>query len=88
MQKYSNFINYPITINGERLNLVKAIWSRDKREITEEQYLEFYQFLTDRSQSKYFSKLHYSADVPISIKALLYIPNSNTERFGIEQEKS
>jgi TNF receptor-associated protein 1 len=31
IQKYSNFINYPITVNGEKLNLVKAIWSRDKR---------------------------------------------------------
>ena len=38
VQKYSNFINYPISINSEQLNLVKAIWSRDRREITEEQY--------------------------------------------------
>ena len=29
-QKYSNFINYPISLNGEALNLVKALWSKDK----------------------------------------------------------
>lgn len=42
----------------------------------------------DRTHAKYFTKLHYSADVPISIKALLYIPSSNSEKFGVEQEKS
>ena len=32
--------------------------------------------------------LHYSTDVPISIKAVLYIPSTHNERQALEQEKS
>jgi molecular chaperone HtpG/TNF receptor-associated protein 1 len=28
-------------------------------------------------------KLHYSTDVPLSIKALLYVPSSHSERLGM-----
>ncbi len=31
INKYSNFINFPISINGEGVNLMKAIWTRDKK---------------------------------------------------------
>ncbi len=34
VQKYSNFINFPITINGEAVNLVKPLWTKTKSEIT------------------------------------------------------
>lgn len=42
----------------------------------------------DSSEAKFFTKIHYSTEVPISIKALLYIPATNSEKYGISQEKS
>ncbi len=45
-QKYSNFINFPIIIDGEAMNLVKALWSRDKKDISDKEYQDFYEFLT------------------------------------------
>lgn len=87
IQKYSNFINYPIAVNGEKLNLVKAIWARDRREVSEEEYQQFYAYLTGRKED-YFAKLHYSADVPLSIRALVYVPSTHLEKFGMGQEKS
>ena len=33
VQKYSNFINFPIAINGEAVNLVKPLWTKTKNEI-------------------------------------------------------
>lgn len=30
VQKYSNFINFPISINGETVNLVKPLWTKAK----------------------------------------------------------
>lgn len=32
--------------------------------------------------------LHYSTDVPLAIKALIYIPGTHNERFGVMQENS
>lgn len=46
VEKYSNFINYPIKVNGESLNTVKAIWARDRRELTNEDYNKFFEYLT------------------------------------------
>jgi len=31
--------------------------------------------------------LHYSTDVPLSIKALLFIPSTHQERHGMSSEK-
>lgn len=46
VQKYSNFINFPIAINGEAVNLVKPIWVRSKSEVSEEEHQRFFEFLT------------------------------------------
>lgn len=86
INKYSNFINFPIAINGEGINLVKALWSRDKREVTEQEYLDFYQYLFGGSEN-YRYKMHFQSDVPLVIKSVLYIPRSHSEKFGMEQEK-
>ena len=81
IEKYSNFINHPIFVNHEKINLVAALWSRDKRECSEEEYRTFYEHLT-KSKQLYRYKLHYQTDVPMVIKTLLYIPMQNSEMFG------
>ena len=42
IKRYSNFVSFPIELNGERLNTVQAIWSRSKSDIKPEEYDEFY----------------------------------------------
>jgi TNF receptor-associated protein 1 len=34
----------------------------------------------------YKFKLHYSTEVPLEIKAVFYVPSSNAEKFGMQQE--
>ncbi len=36
LKKYSNFVNYPIYLNGNRVNTVKAIWTEEPSSISEE----------------------------------------------------
>lgn len=86
VQKYSNFINFPITINGEAVNLVKPLWTRAKSEITDEEYQRFFEFLTNGGEA-YQYKIHFASDVPLSIKTILYIPKNHSERFGLSQER-
>lgn len=84
IEKYSNFINHPIYVNHEKINLVTALWARDKRDVSEEEYRTFYEHVS-KSKQLYRWKLHYQTDVPMVIKTLLYIPIQNSEMFGFSQ---
>ena len=81
IKQYSNFVQFPININGERVNTVEAIWLRNKSEITEEEYTEFYKFQAN-AYDEPLLRMHFNADAPISINSLLFVPKENTERFG------
>jgi TNF receptor-associated protein 1 len=87
LQKYSLFISYPIKLNGEVINSLQAIWYRDKREVAADEYDRFYETVAN-TKIPYKFKLHYSTDVPLAIKAILYIPSTNSEKFGMQQEAS
>ncbi len=84
LEKYSNFVSFPITLNGEHVNKVDALWMKSKSDITEEQYEEFYKF-TARAHDKPRHTMHFSADAPLSINALLFTPTENAEQFGMGQ---
>jgi len=60
---------------------VQAIWVRNKNEITDEEYTEFYKFIANAFDEPYY-RLHFSADAPLAINALLFVPQENLERFG------
>lgn len=84
LEKYSNFVTFPINLNGERINKVEALWMKSKSDITEEQYEDFYKF-TSKSFDKPRHTMHFSADAPLAINALLFTPTENTEQFGMGQ---
>lgn len=81
IKRYSNFVQFPIELNDKQVNTVGALWTKNKSEITDEEYKEFYQFVGHDFDEPQF-RLHYSADAPLSIKALLFIPKRNSEAFG------
>jgi TNF receptor-associated protein 1 len=82
--KYSNFVGFPITLNGERVNTVEAIWLKSKDSVTEEEYEAFYKF-TAKAFDKPSYRLHFQADAPLVINALLFLPEQNMEMFGMGQ---
>ncbi len=84
IEKYSAFVSFPINLNGKRVNTVQALWLRSKSEIKEEDYDEFYKFQSHDSE-KPLLRLHFSADAPLSINALLFVPRHNTERLGLSR---
>ncbi len=81
IRQYSSFVPYPINVNGEKVNTVQALWTKNKSEITEEEYTEFYKFIANAYDEPLF-RLHFSSDAPLSINALLYVPQENLERLG------
>lgn len=87
IKKYSNFVNYPIFLNGEKINISSPIWIRDKNSVTEAEYKQLWE-LTAKTKLNYQYKLHYSADVPIQVKAVLFIPQTHSEKMGLSREES
>ncbi len=81
LTRYSAFVGFPITLNGTKLNTVQALWLRGKSEIKEEEYTEFYKFQAHAHDDPRL-RLHFSADAPLSINALLFVPKENTEKLG------
>lgn len=84
LAKYSNFVGFPIHLNGERVNTVEALWLKNKSEVTEDQYKEFYKFATHSYDDPFYT-IHFNADAPLNINALLFTPSKNMEQFGMGQ---
>ncbi|NTV52357.1 MAG: molecular chaperone HtpG [Candidatus Firestonebacteria bacterium] len=61
------------TVKTETLNSQKAIWSKNKSEVTAEEYKEFYQHLS-HDFSEPLEIVHYRAEGTIEFKALIFIP--------------
>jgi molecular chaperone HtpG len=79
--RYSNFVGFPILLDGKRINEVEALWLKNKSEITDEEYKAFYQFAGKAFDEPTY-RLHFSADAPIAINALIFVPGENPEKMG------
>jgi TNF receptor-associated protein 1 len=78
---YSNFVGFPILLDDKRINEVEALWLKNKSDITEDEYKAFYQF-TAKAYDEPSYRLHFSADAPIAINALVFVPTENPEKLG------
>jgi heat shock protein beta len=58
----------------EHLNDIKAIWMREKSDITSEEYTGFYKSISKDHQDP-MSHTHFSAEGEIDFKAILFLPN-------------
>jgi len=85
IKKHSNFISFPIMVDGEKVNTVQALWRENKFSITPEQYNEFYKFLTYDHEEP-LDTLHMSVDAPVQFSALAFVPQRSQDTFGFDRE--
>ncbi|KAJ7957884.1 heat shock protein 90 [Quillaja saponaria] len=63
------------TYEWDLLNDVKAVWLRNPKEVTDEEYTKFYHSLTkDFSDEKPLAWSHFTAEGDVEFKALLFVP--------------
>jgi len=86
VKRYSDFIPWPITMEVERttdgkttsevetLNSRKALWSRPKDEVTEEEYREFYRHVS-HDWTDPLETIHMRAEGTFEYEALLFLPS-------------
>ncbi len=84
IKKYSNFVSFPILVSGEKANQITAIWKEPKKDIKDEQYNEFYKFITNVEETPLF-RHHTSAEAPIQFSSILYCPAINREMYGYKK---
>lgn len=59
----------------ELLNDVKAVWLRNPKEVTDEEYIKFYHSLAkDFSDEKPLAWSHFTAEGDVEFKAILFVP--------------
>ncbi len=81
IKQYSSFVPFPIKLEGDTVNTVQALWTRNKSEIEDEEYLEFYKFIANAADDPLY-RLHFSTDAPLAINSLLFVPKENFEIMG------
>lgn len=79
IRTYSDHIEYPIVLNlgeagEETVNTASALWTRNKGEITKEQYKEFYHHISHNFDDPWLT-LHFKAEGNIEYTGLLFIPS-------------
>ena len=82
LKKYSTFVPYPIKVDDEHVNDQPPIWVEPKSTVSDEQYQNFYEYLTQYPGQKPLWHLHLTADSPFQFHSILYCPDSNLERMG------
>ncbi|MBN1305341.1 MAG: molecular chaperone HtpG [Anaerolineales bacterium] len=88
VKRHSDFIGFPIYIgdSSEQVNQQAALWRTPRKDVSEEQYNEFYRQLTLEFEEPQ-SHLHITTDAPVRVYAILYIP-AKAERgmFSLRKE--
>ena len=72
--KYSDFISWPIKFKDNIINSQKAIWQKPEKEVTDEEYKEFYKHLT-HDWNDPLEHIKINAEGGTNFKGLLFIPS-------------
>jgi molecular chaperone HtpG len=73
VRKHSNFLPWPIAVEGEQANTAQALWAEPPGNVTDEQAAAFYRTVATDWQDP-ARRIHVSVDSPIQYSALLFVP--------------
>jgi molecular chaperone HtpG len=78
LEKYCNFMPYPIMFDEKQVNQKEALWNRLPKDVTEEEYREFYRSYFHDYEDPLFW-IHLNIDFPNPLKGILYFPKIKNE---------
>ena len=88
INKYSNFADFPILLNGEKVNKVTALWHKKTDELKNQDLDEFYKFVSNDFEGP-LGHLHMSIEGVVNFKALVFIPKTAPQDLmRLHNEKS
>ena len=78
IEKYSNFVPFPIELENKVINQKEALWNRKPKDVQEEEYKEFYKGVFHDYQDPLFW-IHLNVDYPFALKGILYFPRISNQ---------
>ena len=78
LEKYCNFMPFPIEFDGKTVNQKEALWNKKSKDVKEDEYKEFYKKLFHDWQDPIFW-IHLNVDYPFNLKGILYFPKLRNE---------
>ena len=78
IEKYCNFLPYPIKLNGKEINDQHPLWLKRPNEVKDEDYKNFYSKLFPMESEPLFW-IHLDVEVPFNLKGILYFPKIRHE---------
>jgi molecular chaperone HtpG len=73
VSKHSDFLQYGVYLNDERINQSTALWSRNPQEVKNEEYTEFYKHIAGDYQDP-LAWTHFRSEAPLEFSAVLFFP--------------
>jgi molecular chaperone HtpG len=89
VKQYSNYVKWPIRLDGKQLNRATALWSKRPSEVTETEYNDFYKELCGgfSEDDVPLGKLHLSIDTPYQFQAIVFIPKKPPFDMMMDQNR-
>ena len=73
VKTYCDFIPVKIVLDNEQINKQDALWKKSPRDLTDEDYLEFYRYLYPFQEDPLLW-VHLNTDYPFLLNGILYFP--------------
>lgn len=78
LERYCNFTPWPIMFKDKQVNELEALWNRKPKDVTKEEYIEFYKKVWHDYQDPVFW-IHLNVDFPFNLRGILYFPKLRNE---------
>ena len=82
VRKHSDYVAFPIYVGDrqEPVNRQTALWRQSPRTVSDEQYNDFYKYLT-LDVDEPLLHVHMETDAPVNVRSILYIPAHRERGF-------
>ncbi|MBL9041417.1 MAG: molecular chaperone HtpG [Myxococcales bacterium] len=89
VKQYSNYVKWPVRLEGKQLNRATALWSKRPSEVSEEEYNDFYKELCGgfSPDDVPLAKLHLSIDTPYQFQAIVFVPKKPPFDMMMDQNR-
>lgn len=85
LEKYGKFLPVEVEFEGKIINETQPLWMRNPADLTEQDYLDFYQKLYPMAEKPLFW-IHLNVDYPFNLTGILYFPKLKNE-LQFQREK-
>ncbi len=74
IERHSDFVQYGVYLDDERVNQAAALWTRTPAEVTEDEYKSFYKHVCGDWQDP-LAWTHFRSEAPLEFSSALFLPH-------------